>query len=67
MAPITSQIGLQAEEALDTAANQPSAGAHPPRLLSKLNDGKQVEPAPAEPENVQVREARRSNGELARE
>jgi hypothetical protein len=36
-------------------------------LLSKPNDGKQVEPAPAEPENVHVREARKSNGELVRE
>jgi hypothetical protein len=28
---------------------------------------KQVEPAPEEPENVEVREAREGNGELARE
>jgi hypothetical protein len=44
-----------------------ATGAYPPRLLSKPNDGEQVEPVPAEPENVYVREARKSNGELARE
>lgn len=33
----------------------------------KLNDAEQVEPAPAEPENDYVREARVSDGELARE
>ena len=37
------------------------------RLQSKPDDGEQVEPAPAEPENVRVREARNSDGELARE
>jgi hypothetical protein len=37
------------------------------RLQSKPNDGEQVEPALAEPENVRVREARNFDGELARE
>ena len=37
------------------------------RLQSKPNDGEQVEPVPAEPENDYVREARNSDGELARE
>ena len=50
-----------------SSINRVVTGAHPPRLLSKPNDGEQVEPAPADPENVHVREARRSNGELARE
>jgi hypothetical protein len=36
-------------------------------LQSKLNDGEQVEPAPAEPENVEVHKARQSDWELARE
>jgi hypothetical protein len=36
-------------------------------ISSKPNDGEQVEPALAEPENDHVREARKSNGELARE
>jgi hypothetical protein len=36
-------------------------------IASKPNDGEQVEPVPAEPENVHVREAPKSNGELARE
>jgi len=36
-------------------------------LQSKPNDGEQVEPAPAKPGNVQVREARESDWELARE
>jgi hypothetical protein len=36
-------------------------------LQSKLNDGEQVEPAPAKPENVQVLKARQGDGELARE
>jgi len=42
-------------------------GAHHRRLLSKLNDGEQVEPAPAEPDNDHVRQARQSDWELARE
>ena len=37
------------------------------RLQSKPNDGEQVEPALAEPENVRVREARELDRELARE
>ena len=37
------------------------------RLQSKPDDGEQVEPAPVEPDNVQVREARQTDGELARE
>jgi hypothetical protein len=41
--------------------------AHPPRLLSKPNDGEQVEPAPVKPANDQMREARESDWELARE
>jgi hypothetical protein len=45
----------------------PLKGAYPPRLLSKPNDGQQVEPAPAEPVNVHVREARETNWELVRE
>jgi hypothetical protein len=36
-------------------------------LQSKLNDGEQVEPASAKPENVEVRKARRAVWELARE
>jgi hypothetical protein len=36
-------------------------------LHSKPNDGKQVEPAPVEPANVQMRKARKSDWELARE
>jgi len=39
----------------------------PPRLQSKLNDGKQVEPALVKPVNGQVLTARQSNRELARE
>jgi transposase len=38
-----------------------------PRLHSKPNDGKQVEPAPVEPANFQMREARKSDWELAHE
>jgi len=37
------------------------------RLQSNLNDGEQVEPAPAKPVNVRVLKARQSNWELARE
>jgi hypothetical protein len=37
------------------------------RLQSKPNDGKQVEPAPVKPANDQMREARESDWELARE
>jgi hypothetical protein len=37
------------------------------RLQSKPNDGEQVERAPAEPANVQMREARDSGWELARQ
>ena len=37
------------------------------RLQSKLNDGEQVEPAPAKPESGQVHKARHSDRELARE
>jgi len=37
------------------------------RLQSKPKDGKKVEPAPVEPEHVQVREARLTDRELARE
>jgi hypothetical protein len=36
-------------------------------LLSKLIDGRQVEPAPEEPANVRVRKARQSDWDLARE
>jgi hypothetical protein len=36
-------------------------------LLSKPNDGQQVEPAPAEPVNVHVPQTRESNWELVRE
>jgi hypothetical protein len=42
-------------------------GALHPRLQSTPNDGEQVEPALAKPENDQVRKARLSDGELARE
>jgi len=36
-------------------------------LHSKPNDGKQVEPAPVQPEDDQMREARYCDWELARE
>ncbi|MEE8266762.1 MAG: hypothetical protein V3R62_10500, partial [Acidiferrobacterales bacterium] len=42
-------------------------GAFHPRLQSDPNDGEQIEPAPAEPENVHVRAARQSNRERVRE
>jgi len=38
-----------------------------PYVKSNKNDGEQVEPALAEPVNVRVREARNSDGALARE
>jgi hypothetical protein len=37
------------------------------RLQSQPNDGKQVEPAPVKPANDQMREARTTDWELARE
>ena len=50
-----------------TEAHFSTGGTLQQRLQSILTDGERVEPAPAEPENDPVREARESNGELARE
>ena len=47
--------------------NQIFAGTHHPRLPSKSNDREQVEPAPAKPASVHVREARKTDWEPARE
>jgi hypothetical protein len=65
---ITSRIGrCDTVPRLSYPLTAVPTGALQPRLQSKPNDGEQVEPAPAEPGNVQVREARKSSGEQARE
>jgi hypothetical protein len=60
-------LGLDAPCTSDDQLTIELAGEPHLRLQSKPNDGEQVEPALAEPENVRVREARNFDGELARE